>query len=74
MAEKARTNVSIDANLLAEARALGVNVSAVLEVGLRATVAAERRRHWLDENRAALADANAFIAEHGLWSDGKRQF
>jgi len=22
----------------------------------------------------ALADANAFLARHGLWSDGKRQF
>jgi antitoxin CcdA len=74
MGEKARTNVSVDADLLTEARALGVNVSAVLEVGLRATVAAERRRRWLDENRGALADANAFVAEQGLWSDGKRQF
>ena len=74
MGEKARTNVSVDADLLAEARTLGINVSAVLEIGLRATVADARRQRWLDENRDALADANAFLAEHGLWSDGKRQF
>ena len=74
MGEKAGTNVSVDAELLAEARALGVNVSAVLETSLRATVADERRRRWLDENRGALANANAFLAAHGLSSDGKRQF
>jgi transcriptional regulator with XRE-family HTH domain len=33
-----------------------------------------RSRRWLEENRAALADANAFLDRHGLWSDGKRLF
>ena len=71
---KSRTNVSVDTTLLQAARALGVNVSATLEDGLRAEIAQRRRAQWLQENRAALTDANAFLAANGLWSDGKRLF
>lgn len=38
------------------------------------TVAEARRRRWLEENRAALDDANKFIDTHGLWSDSTRLF
>jgi transcriptional regulator with XRE-family HTH domain len=55
-----------DLELLAEARRLGVD--------LRAVVAEARQKRWLEENRSALTDANEFLARHGLWSDGKRQF
>jgi len=71
---KTRTNVSIDAALLDQARALGINLSATLESRLRELVPECRRQRWLAENRDALADANAFVAQHGLWSDGQRQF
>ena len=74
MPTKARTNVSLDAELLDQARELKINLSAVLEGRLRELVAELRRQRWLAENRAALADANAFLARHGLWSDGQRQF
>jgi prevent-host-death family protein len=33
-----------------------------------------RADNWRQENWEALADANAFLARHGLWSDGKRPF
>ena len=39
MTTKSRTNVTVDAGLLDEARALGVSLSATLEAGLRAAVA-----------------------------------
>lgn len=55
-----------DLKLIQEARRLGVN--------LRSVVAEARRQQWLRENRGALEDAHAFIARHGLWSDGKRLF
>lgn len=74
MTTKARTNVSLDADLLDEARALNINLSAVLESRLRDVVAEQRRQRWLAENREALDDANEFLARHGLWSDGRRQF
>jgi post-segregation antitoxin (ccd killing protein) len=47
---------------------------ASLGVDLQAVVAEARQRRWIEENRGALSDANAFLARHGLWSDGKRQF
>jgi transcriptional regulator with XRE-family HTH domain len=55
-----------DLRLIAEARSLGVD--------LRMVVAEARQRRWIEENRDALTDANAFLARHGLWSDSKRQF
>ncbi|MGH7078870.1 MAG: type II toxin-antitoxin system CcdA family antitoxin [Steroidobacteraceae bacterium] len=71
---KCRTNVTLDADLLGEARTLGINLSATLEDRLHVVVAERRRELWLAENRTAIADANAFLARHGLWSDGQRQF
>ncbi len=35
---------------------------------------AAREAQWRRDNCGALADANAFLDRHGLWSDGKRQF
>jgi transcriptional regulator with XRE-family HTH domain len=55
-----------DLRLVAEARHLGVD--------LRMVVAEARQQRWIEENGGALADANAFLTRHGLWSDGKRQF
>lgn len=59
-------DATADLRLLQEARELGVDLAGV--------IAEARQRKWREENRGALADANAFVARHGLWSDGKRQF
>lgn len=60
------SEMQVDLRLIAEARRLGVDLHRV--------VAEARQQRWIEENRGALADANAFLARHGLWSDGKRQF
>ena len=59
MVAKTRTNVSLDADLLAQARELNINLSATLEDRLREIVTELRRKRWLEENREALADENA---------------
>lgn len=71
---KARTNVSVDAELLALARELRINVSAALEGRLKELVAESRSRIWLEEYAEAIKDANQFLERRGLWSDGRRQF
>ena len=71
---KTRTNVSVDAELLALARTLRINVSAALEDRLKELVAESRSLVWLEEHKGAIEDANKFLERSGLWSDGKRQF
>ena len=60
------TNVSINAQLLAEARALEVNISRAAEQGLARAIAERRAALWLEENQAALESSNAYIEQHGL--------
>jgi antitoxin CcdA len=60
------TNVSINAQLLAEARTLDVNISRAAEQGLARAIAERRAALWLEENRAALESSNAYVEQHGL--------
>jgi post-segregation antitoxin (ccd killing protein) len=45
-----------------------------LGVEARPVAAEACQQHWREANREVLADANIFLARHGLWCDGKRQF
>lgn len=60
------TNLSLPADLVAEARALGVNLSRACEEGLERSVSEARQAQWLAENRAALESSNAYVEAHGL--------
>jgi antitoxin CcdA len=64
--KKKAVNVSIDAALAAEAKAAGVNISAVLEIALAAQLKSRREAQWRDENRAAIESMNAYVEIHGL--------
>ena len=63
---KARAKVTLDADLLAEARAFGLDVSAITEGALEAAVKAERARRWYAENREAIEQRARRIEEHGV--------
>lgn len=65
-AAKRATNVSISARLLAEARALDVNISRAAEAGLAQAIASRRAELWIAENRAALDSSNAYVEQNGL--------
>ena len=73
-APKQATNLSIDRDLLNEAREAGINLSAALEEALREKVAAARREKWKRENAEAIAEYNDLLAEHGIFSEGQRTF
>lgn len=68
------TNLSLDANLLQEAKALGINISRSAEAGIAEAVRKSRRERWLDENAAALDSSNAFVDNEGLPLARYRQF
>ena len=59
-------NLTLDAALIAEARALGVNLSRAAEEGLRDAVRAARAERWKRDNAEALASHNAYLEAHGL--------
>jgi antitoxin CcdA len=73
-APKKAANVSINSDLLREAKILKINLSATLEQQLAHLVRQKRRAQWIKENRPALDDYNAFVEEHGVFSDRLRQF
>ena len=63
---KEAVSLSVDAELLDQARRLGVNLSEMLEDRLRRLVNPAQEKRWLEQNRSAIASINAFIDEHGL--------
>ena len=67
-------NLSIDSALIDEAKALDINVSRVCEDALREHLRAEKGARWLEENKAAIANWNAWVAEHGLPLEHHRVF
>jgi len=68
------TNLSLDASLLAEAKALKVNLSRAAEDGLRNAVAIAKAVQWKAENAEALQSSNAYVKKHGLPLEKYRQF
>ena len=73
-APKKAANVSINSDLLQQAKDLKINLSATLEEQLAHLIRRKRRAQWLDENRRAMDDYSAFVEKHGVLSDGLRQF
>jgi len=68
------TNLSLDRELLREAKALGINVSRSAEVGIEAAVRGQKQANWLEENAAALNSSNAYVEANGLPLSQYRQF
>jgi antitoxin CcdA len=66
---KKPTNVSINSELLADAREFGLNLSAELEERLTETVRKRRAEQWMRDNREAIQAYNKFVEENGIWSD-----
>lgn len=73
-AAKKATNVSLAENLLAEAKALRINVSQAAEAGLAKAVAERRAELWLKENWEAIESSNAYVEKHGLPLEKYRMF
>lgn len=67
-------NLSIDVDLLVEAKALSVNISRAAEAGIAEAVRAEKERRWKEENREALESSNRWVEEHGVPLAKYRQF
>lgn len=71
---KKPTNVSLSAELVEEAKRLGINVSEACQTGLAAQVKKAREDAWKIENRAAIEASNEYVRKHGLPLAKYRQF
>jgi len=73
-APKRPANLSINADLLAKARDLKINLSATLEQALVEVLRQRQREQWLAENQAAIDAYNQQVEAQGVFSDGLRSF
>ena len=73
-APKISTNLSINSDLLRQAKDRRINISQALELRLAELLREEQSRRWNEENREAIEDYNRRIEAHGTFSDGLRRF
>lgn len=73
-APKHRTTLSLDADLVRQARAQGLNLSAIAEDALVAAVRREAQRRWHVDNESAIDSYNQRVSQHGAFSDPLRRF
>lgn len=73
-APKKPTNLSINSDLLRQARDLDINLSAALEQALTVQLKAKQAQLWLEQNKNAIAAYNKSVDEAGVYSDGLRSF
>ena len=71
---KAATNLSVRVDLVRKAKALGINLSDVLERALEAAIREREREAWLRDNRDAIEHYNSQVEERGVFSDDWRRF
>lgn len=64
--QRRATNITLDADLVAEARALNLSISRAAESGLSEAIRKEKERRWLEENTEAIESFNRYVEEHGL--------
>jgi antitoxin CcdA len=68
------TNLSLRSDLVRRAKALGLNLSDVVDAMLEEAVRAAEREAWLRENRRAIDEYNALVERRGVFSDKWRRF
>jgi len=73
-APKKACNVSINEDLLRQAKELGINLSQTLEAELEKRVREAKARAWYEENKEAVDAMHRWVEENGLLSDHFRLF
>lgn len=71
-AAKKPVNLSVNSDLLRQAKELKVNVSQVLEMAEANQVKSLREAQWLTDNQEAIDGYNRHFEENGLWNEAWR--
>ena len=70
---KKAVNVSINSDLLRQAREMSINLSQALEAELARILREEGARRWREENREAIEEYSRYVEEHGVFNDIRRR-
>ena len=73
-APKKATNLSLNSELLAEAKRLNINLSKKKKKALVQEVHERKKAEWLKQNVEAISACNELTEKHGLFSDSFRAF
>ncbi|GAD88973.1 hypothetical protein VHA01S_013_00100 [Vibrio halioticoli NBRC 102217] len=73
-APKKAANLSLNSELLAEAKRLKINLSATMEKALEKEVSQRLKAEWQEQNSEAINACNELTEKHGLFSDSYRVF
>jgi len=71
---RVKVNLTLDADVAASARSLGLNMSRLAEAAILEAAKAERNRQWRAANRSAIEAYADEIAKEGLPLAGFRSF
>jgi antitoxin CcdA len=73
-APRKATNLTVNTDLLSQAKALNINISSILEAALIETLKRNKRNEWLQNNEDAIQAYNSIVDQNGIFSDGNRTF
>ena len=73
-AKKKSVNLSINSDLLEQAKEQKINLSQTLENSLLELLKQKQREHWVRENESAIQEYNQRVEKEGVFSDGLRTF
>lgn len=73
-AQKKATNITLSADVLAEAKALNINISQACDRYLRELVRSEQARRWQQEHAEFIAAYNQSLEQDGLPLEQYRAF
>jgi len=68
-APKKATNISLNSDLVRQAKAYRINLSAMLEERLKEEIRKRKEQEWLEENREAIEYFNDHIEKHGTFAE-----
>lgn len=73
-APKQTAHLSINADLLRQAKQEKINLSQTLEKFLVEVIRDKKKQQWLDESREAIEEYSQFVEKHGCFGDTLRCF
>ena len=73
-AAKKATNLTLNQDLIAEAKALGINLPQAAETGLAKAVADKKARVWKEKNAEAIKSWNEWVRVNGIPLEKYRRF